>query len=119
MVARGIQKLVSTYDLPETRGQIQFPGGGHVLQKLKVPRSDQIFIFRGGGGIPDQLKHRWPRSAQIFMGGGGYSSTTEPQSAKIFPKFSFSGGRYSGPTFLKYLSGGTQGIFNTNLSYCS
>ena len=48
----------------------------------------------GGGGrcISDQLKPKVPRSVQIFTGEGG--------------------GVYSRPTFLKYLSGSTQGIFN-------
>ena len=49
--------------------------------------------WRGRGdqaGSPDPLKFQVPRSTQIFIGGGGDSR----------------------PTFLKYLSGGTQEILN-------
>ena len=53
MVSTGIQRLVSTYELP-----IFSSGGGS----------------EGGEGVgvtPDQLKLKVPRSAQIFIGGGG------------------------------------------------
>ena len=55
----------------------------------KCPQSDQVFIFvLGGGGTPDQLKLQVPSPEQNFIFG------------------------HSRPTFLKYLSGGTQGILN-------
>ena len=54
------------------------------------------FSFSGEGvGTPDQLELKVPRSAQIFIFGGGEEWV------------------------LKYLSGGTQGILNTNLSHWS
>ena len=97
----------------------------------------------GGGGTHDQLKSKVTQSGQIYMGGGAYSRPTQIQCAKIYPnfhfggggivetnsnskcqdlpKFSFSGGEggewgYSRPTFLKYLSGGTQGILHQKFS---
>ena len=52
------------------------------------------FFLRGGGGNPDQLKSK---SNPIFIFGGGVGWRSRE-------------GR--GPILLKYLSGGTQGIFH-------
>ena len=64
----------------------------------KVPRSVQICIFGGGGGE-----------------GGSGVQTHPTQSAKICPNLHWGGGGrgwWFRPTFLKYLSGGTQRILN-------
>ena len=65
-----------------------------------------------GGGDPGQIKPKVPRSVQMCIW-GGWSKPTQTQSAKICPNLHL-GGWWFRPTFLKYLSGGTQEIFNTN-----
>ena len=91
-----------------------FSGGGSrsTQPKDKVPRSVQICIGKGGG--PDKLN---PKS-QICIeeGGAVVVQTNSTQSAKS--AWGGEGGRgwWSRPTFLKYLSGGTQGILNTNFA---
>ena len=68
----GIQILVTTYDLPDSR-----PRGG------------------GGGTLESKLKIlKVPRNAQISIGGGGYSEvkTENTQSAKKCLNFNFRGG---------------------------
>ena len=77
--------------------------GGRVLQTNSNSKCQDLPEFSFGGrdecgeGTSDQLKLKVPRSAQIcILGGGGWGGV----------------GGYSRPTFLKYLSGGTQGILN-------
>ena len=105
---RGIQKLVSTYELqensnPKCQDLPKFPffgvGGYSRPTQIKSAKMWPNFLFLGWEGTPDQLKSKVPRCGQIFIFGGG--------------------GGYSRPTFLKYLSEGTQGILNTNLSHWS
>ena len=80
---RGLQKLVSTYKLPETQGRGSTPD----QVKLKVPSYAQIFIW-AGGSTPDQVKLKVPSYAQIFIWAGG--STPDqlklkvPRSAQTF-----------------------------------
>ena len=101
----------------------------------KVPRSVQICIFRGWvqinstqsakicpnlhweGGVVQTNSTQSPKSA--LKGGGGrlWSRPTQPK----VPNLHGGGGGgvrgwWSRPTFLKYLSGGTQGILNTNFA---
>ena len=47
-----------------------------------------------------------------FRGRGDYSRPTQIQIPSIWPSFHCGRGRHSRPTFLKYLTWGTQGIFN-------
>ena len=86
----GIQRLVSTHQLQHNP---------------KVPRSVQICIWGLGG----------------WRVGGCVVQTKSTQSAKICPNLNFrregeGRGSWFRPTFLKYLSGGTQGILSTNFA---
>ena len=101
-------------------------GGGHTLDQFKsnVPSSDQIFIWEGV--TLDQLKSKVQQSGQVYMGvllwtnwnpkslnlgWGGHSRQTQSWSQKSWPNFHWGGTLDT--TFLKYLSGGTQGIWST------
>ena len=74
----GIQKLVSTYDLPDYRPEFQFSGAGGILGKSKLKKYSKCqdlpkFQF---GGYSGQVKTENTQSATIclnfnFQGGGG------------------------------------------------
>ena len=129
---RGIQKLVSTYELPEI-----WEGGYSGVCKTESAMSWPNFNFGGRGGYSRLTQ---THSAKIYPNlhfqGGEYSRPTQTQIAKICPKFSLGAGTpdklklkvprsaqmfigggggiqtnsNSRPTFLKNL-GSTQGIF--------
>ena len=114
--------------------------GGSRPTQPKVPRSVQICIWGGGGpdqlnpkcqdlsksaflgerergGGPDQLNPKCQdlsKSAFSVLGEGVVVQTDSTQSAKICPNLhgGGGGGGWFRLTFLKYLSGGTQGILN-------
>ena len=92
----------------------------HILgnSKLKVISTDQIFIFLGEGGVLwTKLNPKfWPLWQFSFSRGGGYSGPSQTRSPNLSDNFHFQGRVEVGTldtTFLKYLSGGTGGIFNT------
>ena len=157
---RGIQKLVSTYRLPETPGKrvvlqtnsnpksqdlpklsfleggctpdsnskcqdlpkLSFLEGVYSRLKLKVPRSAQIIIFGGGVLQTNSKCQDLPKFS--FLEGEGVLQTNSNSKCQDLPKYSFlwgwggggggGSGLYSRLTFLKYLSGDTQGILNQN-----
>ena len=138
---QGIQQLVSTrthtyiFSFPEGGGTVdqlksKVPQSGKVFifgggrgrgtldqLKSKVPQSGQV-SFGGGRAILDQVKIKGPQSGKVFIGGGvtlDQLKSKVPTSLTIF--ISGEGGLWGvgyalGTTFLKYLSGGTQGILN-------
>ena len=68
-------------------GRGGFSGGGDPwLLKLKVPSSDQIFIFRKKGGGSGYSKLKVPSSDQIFMGQGVFLAT-QNSNCQVMPKF--------------------------------
>ena len=111
-------------------------GGGVTLDqpKSEVPQSGQIFIFMGEGlvhpnfhwggctldqlksKVPDQLKSAVFQSGQIFILGQGTRYTNSNSKSQVLTQFSISawegGGGTLDTTFLKYLSGITQGILH-------
>ena len=82
----GYYWLIKTLN-PKSLPILNFWGGGYSYQH-ETHSPDQIFIFRGRECSLDQLKPKVPTSLTIFIWEGGALDTT----------------------FLKYLSGGTQGI---------
>ena len=80
---RGIQKLVSIYDLPEN-------------SKLIVP--SPVLIREGDAGILWVVKTQSVKSCPNFnFRGGGDSGLVKTQSAKSCPNFHFGGGGVPGP----------------------
>ena len=98
---------------------LHFQGGGGWWwsrpTQSKVPRS----AFRGGGGVdPDPLNPKCQDLSKSTWGGGGGGCGSRPTQPKVPRSVQIcifgGGGRgwWFRPTFLKYLSGGTQGILN-------
>ena len=96
---RGIQKLVSTYDLPDSgpTGKCQDGGGfsGVRTENTQSAKNYLNFNLRGGGGCVVWTENT--QIAKIYLNlnfrGGGYSGVrTENTECQDLPKFKFSGG---------------------------
>ena len=87
--------------------KFSFSGGGGILWtnfKSKVPQSGFHW-----GGVLWKLISKVPQSGQVFI--GGYSGPTQTQNPSP-DQFFISGGGVLDTTFLKYLSGCTQGVLH-------
>ena len=106
------------FSLCQEQNSLCFPCPGKSKDQIPcfpVPWPPCDFLKRNGilGGHSDWSPHTSSHISLVGGEGGVLQQTNSNPNCQDLSKFSFGGGGgESRPIFLKYLSGGTQGIFN-------